>query len=183
MKTSHAIAAAALAALACWRLWPAADDAAQRGAAAGPAAAPQGAAGAGPSKPWPGSLPAAPAAGEVQRVPLLPVDGRQSAWLSMADARANGDARTPPLQRDAEPRSAPDAAQLADPQAYAAYQRGQHQQLLAAYAGAADAELPKLRADVERGRAAGVPAAELAKVEEKIRRIELQRKAALDGRR
>jgi hypothetical protein len=51
--------------------------------------------------------------------------------------------------------------------------------VLGAFVGAAQTELPRLQADVERGRAAGVPAAQIAKLEEKIRRIEQQRSLIL----
>lgn len=115
---------------------------------------------------------------ELQRVPLTPVDSSRSAWLSMAETREHGDARTPPLERD-EARTPPTAAELADPKAYQQYQQGQQVRVLGAFVGAAAAELPRLQADVERGRAAGVPAEQIAKVEEKIRRIEQQRQAIL----
>jgi hypothetical protein len=115
---------------------------------------------------------------QLQRVPLTPVDSSSSAWLSMAEAREHGDARTPPLQRD-EARTPPTAAELADPKAYQQYQQGQQLRVLGAFVGAAAAEVPRLQADVERGRAAGVPPEQIAKVEEKIRRIEQQRQTIL----
>ena len=67
---------------------------------------------------------------------------------------------------------------LADPQAYSAHELAQKQRLAAAYVQAAGPELARLHSDLEQGREAGVPPEELAKVAEKIRRIEQQRQAA-----
>jgi hypothetical protein len=113
----------------------------------------------------------------LRRVPIPPVDARTPAWLPLSQARESGDPRTPPIQRDA-PAEHPDASVLSDPEAYAAHQLAQKQRLAAAYAQAAAPELARLQADLEQGREAGVPAEELAKVTEKIRRIEQQRQAA-----
>lgn len=119
---------------------------------------------------------------EPERVPLPPVDDSTPAWLAMAEAREHGDPRTPPVVHDApEVQVRPSAAQLADPQAYHQFEQGQHARLLASFAAAARDEVPRLRADVERGRAAGVPEAELAKMEEKIRRIEALRAGVVEG--
>ncbi len=111
--------------------------------------------------------PAAPA--EPQRVPLAPVDARAPAWHSMAIARQQGDARSPPLARaDA---AAPQAADLADPAAFRRYETGQDARMKAAFVAAAEQALPQLRADVARARQEGIAAREIAQVEEKIRRI------------
>jgi len=130
--------------------------------------------------PGPGERPAMADTGEgdgLHRVPIQPVDARAPAWLSLAQARESGDARTPPIQRDA-PAEHPDASVLADPQAYSAHELAQKQRLAAAYVQAAGPELARLHSDLEQGREAGVPPEELAKVAEKIRRIEQQRQAA-----
>lgn len=137
--------------------------------------------------PSPAQQPAAPAtsiapeaASEgdgLHRVPLPPVDARSPAWISMAQARQSGDERAPPLERSV-PAEHPAASVLADHDAYAASQLAQKQRLAAAYVQAAGPELANLQADLERGREAGVPPEELARVAEKIRRIEQQRKAA-----
>jgi len=151
-----------------------------------PAAAGEGAA-APPAPPArapapPPVAPPAPAAAAsdgdgLRRVPIPPVDARAPAWISMAQSRQSGDERAPPIERSA-PAEHPDAALLADHDAYAAYQRAQNQRLAAGYVQAATPELSNLRADMERGREAGIPPEQLAHVAEKIRRIELQRKAA-----
>lgn len=176
----HVITAALVAtAAAGWLAWP--SGAGQAGMADGAGAARErvGGADAGEGeggRRWFEAMPERDA--RLQRVPLTPVDSSGSAWLSMADAREHGDARTPPLQRD-EARTPPTAAELADPQAYQQYQQGQQLRVLGAFAGAAAAELPRLQADLERGRAAGLPTEQIAKVEEKIRRIEQQRRRIL----
>ncbi|WP_431476583.1 hypothetical protein [Massilia eburnea] len=113
----------------------------------------------------------------LRRVPIPPVDTSTPAWLPLAQARETGDARSPPILHDA-PAEHPDASVLADPQAYAAHQQAQKQRLFAAYARAAAPELARLQTDLEQGREAGIAPEELAKVAEKIRRIEQQRQAA-----
>ena len=119
--------------------------------------------------------PGAPAEGHrLQRVPIPPVDTRAPAWMTLAQAREAGDARTPPIQRD-EPVEAVDPAILEDHKAYAANEFAQKQRLAAAYVRAAEPELERLQSDLDRGRAAGIPQAELDKVAEKIRRIEEQK--------
>jgi hypothetical protein len=136
-----------------------------------------------PAAPAPApAIAAAPAAAAsegdgLRRVPIPPVDARAPAWISMAQARESGDERTPPIEHSSEGRH-PDAGMLADHEAYAAYQLAQKQRLAAAYAKAATPELINLRADLERGREAGVPPEQLARVAEKIRRIEQQRQTA-----
>lgn len=149
---------------------------------AGEGAAPPPAPAAPPPAPTPGpaSASAIAAASEgdgMRRVPIPAVETRAPAWISMAQAREAGDDRAPPIQPGI-PAEHPDAATLADHNAYAAYQLAQKQRLAAAYAKAAAPELSKLQADLERGREAGIPPEQLAHVAEKIRRIEQQRQAA-----
>lgn len=160
---------AAIAGTVAWRE----DGAARLLAAVGraPAAAPVAAASAGPGAQWLAAVPDSQAS-ELKRVPLPPVDSSAPAWLSMADARENGDPRTPPIQREPVAHNAPSAAELADPQAYQQYENDQHTKLLGAFVAAAATELPKLQADLERGRQAGIAPEQLAKVEEKIARIQ-----------
>jgi hypothetical protein len=180
MKRQVIVAAVVAAAAVGWVAWPSiARQTGMVGASSGATSSRAGGADAGAGaggRQWFEAVPERDA--QLQRVPLTPVDSSGSAWLSMADARAHGDARTPPLQRD-EARTPPTAAELADPRAYQQYQQGQQVRVLGAFVGAAQTELPRLQADVERGRAAGVPAAQIAKLEEKIRRIEQQRSLIL----
>lgn len=184
MKPPYVIAVLAAAGLTTWLLWPDPEraDGVNAGVASRPVAAPHAAAsGEAQGHEWFGAVPQGEKK-ELQRVPLAPVDSSAAAWLSMAQAREHGDARTPPIVRDAEPQAAPDANQLADPKAYQKFEGSQHARLLAAYAAAAEAELPRLRADVERARAAGIPEPEIAKVVEKIRLIEQTRKEIAKGK-
>ncbi|NHZ88382.1 hypothetical protein F2P45_04980 [Massilia sp. CCM 8733] len=95
---------------------------------------------------------------------------------SMAAARLHGDPRTPPLAPPAAAWAGPSPAQLADRHAYRAYEAGQDARVMAAFASAAQREVPRLQADVERARASGIPAAQIARVEEKIRRLEQLRR-------
>jgi len=129
--------------------------------------------------PAPATVPATAASeGDgLRRVPIPPVDTRTPAWISMAQSRQAGDERTPPIQGTA-PAEHSDTSLLADHDAYAAYQQAQKQRLAAAYVQAAAPELSNLQADLERGREAGIPPEQLARVAEKIRRIEQQRQAA-----
>ncbi len=181
MKRIAILALAACAAAAAWTAWPP-KVVAVRPAAAVPYAAPAvppATAEPQPEGPAPWSETLGHPGDDLERVPLPPVDSSAPAWLSMAEARVHGDPRSPPVVHDApaaEP--PPTAAQLADPQAYRQFEQGRHARLLASFADAARDEVPRLRADVERGRSAGVPESELAKMEEKIRRIEAMREQA-----
>lgn len=172
MKRLTVLAGLACVAALAWYAWPAPGGPAPlpAGPAAAPPLAPAPAADGGMQ--WMQALADQPPP-EPERVPLPPLDSSTPAWLSMAEAREHGDPRTPPVVHD-EPstQARPTAEQLADPQAYRRFEQGQHARLLASFADAAKEEVPRLRADVERGRAAGVPEGELAKMEEKIRRIE-----------
>lgn len=173
MKWFTVIAGLACVASLAWHEWPAQGGPVplpSSAAATPPPVAPAPAADGGPQ--WMQALADQPPP-EPERVPLPPVDSSPPAWLSMADAREHGDPRTPPVVRDGPSTQAqPTAEQLADPQAYRRFEQGRHARLLASFADAAKDEVPRLRADMERGRAAGVPEGELAKMAEKIRRIE-----------
>ncbi|RFP12239.1 hypothetical protein D0T25_30515 [Duganella sp. BJB488] len=170
MKPVPIAAAVLLLAAAGWMAWPAGGASQPSGAAAGQGGSQAGGDAARAAQ-WPPAT-QEPAARELKFVPLTPVDSGGSAWMSMSAARENGDPRTPPIERDAEPRSAPTPAQLADPKAYQQYEEAQHTRLLGAYVAAATTELPRLQADLERGRQAGIPPEQLAKLEEKIARIQ-----------
>lgn len=170
MKRAVIAGAVLLLTTAGWMAWRADGAAPSPRAEAGQGPS-QAGAGAAHSAQWPPATPEPPAR-ELKFVPLTPVDSSASAWMTMSAARENGDPRTPPIERDAEPRSAPTPAQLADPKAYQQYEEAQHTRLLGAYVAAAATELPRLQADLERGRQAGIPPEQLAKVEEKIARIQ-----------
>jgi hypothetical protein len=166
MRVVLIAACLAMALAAVWSLWPearqrpAASLDARRAAADSPAYARGGKASPARGLQWMASVPASP-----------PVDVTP-AWSSLAQAREHGDDRAPPLQVPSGAVLGPTPAQLADPAAYRGYEQGQQARTLAAFASAADEEIPRLRADVERARAAGIAPGEIAKVEAKIARLE-----------
>ena len=167
MKPQHVLAGLAAAAIAaCWLAWPAAPPAPGTAAAA--------------ALPPASASPAAPAQTGRAWLSALPDTPETPAWRSMAEARDHGDPRSPPLQEERELRAAPTPAQLADPAAYRQFEQSRHAQVLASFAAAAQAELPRLKADVERARLAGIPAADIAKVERKIERMERVRRAIVE---
>lgn len=92
-----------------------------------------------------------------------------AAW-SLADSRVAGDDRSPPIERSA-PEAATPAWQLDNHQAYSRREQDRHQAVQRAFVDAADRELPRLDQQIEQGRAMGVSPEQLAKGEEKRRRI------------
>lgn len=168
MKAPIWMAAAALLIGAGWLAWPGPPDAAAPPPA--PDRSPLSAAGAQP----------APAAG-MQWMAAVPQAAPDTpAWVSMAEARRDGDPRAPPLQVAPRQDSGPTPAQLADPNAYREFEQGRDARMLAAYAAAVEAEVPRLRADVARARASGISPAEIAKVEAKIARLENLRRGIVE---
>ncbi|MFZ6657940.1 hypothetical protein [Undibacterium sp. TJN19] len=103
-------------------------------------------------------------------VPLLPMGPQLSAAQSLAATR-EGDPRTPPVLHNQIVQEMPDAAELADPKAYQAYETRQNTRLYAAYVQAANDEIPRLREAIARARDMGMTPADIAKGEEKLRRI------------
>lgn len=96
------------------------------------------------------------------------------AIASLRGAREFGDPRTPPIGRS-EPREQATPEELADPEKYAEFEARQDRKLKRAYVVEAERYVAQLRSDIEKGRALGIPADEIAKVEEKVRRIEAMR--------
>ncbi|WP_431257007.1 hypothetical protein ACQ86G_20275 [Roseateles chitinivorans] len=92
-----------------------------------------------------------------------------AAW-SMADSRVAGDDRSPPIERSV-PEAATPAWQLDNHPAYSRREQDRHQAVQRAFVDAADRELPRLDQQIEQGRAMGVSPEQLAKGEEKRRRI------------
>ncbi|UOD32807.1 hypothetical protein INH39_14775 [Massilia violaceinigra] len=179
MKGGALLAALVLAAAASLLARPPvpAPAAAAPAAAAPPAGAAAAAAAPGAAQPVQAARP-----GWFDEVPRAAPAAPVTAADSMADARLHGDARMPPLAPAAAAGAGPSPAQLADPQAYRVYEARQDARVMAAFASAAQREVPRLQADVERARASGIPAAQIARVEEKIRRLEqLRREIAEPG--
>lgn len=103
-------------------------------------------------------------------VPLLSTGPEISAAQSLAVTR-DGDPRTPPIARSQITQEMPTAAELADPKAYQQYEARQNTRLYTAYVLAADEEIPRLREAIARARDMGIAPADIAKGEEKLRRI------------
>lgn len=115
---------------------------------------------------------AAPEGDGLQRVALPPVDTHVSATAALAQARINGDPRTPPIASERTPDILATAADKADAKSYARFEQGQHERMLASFVDAANTNLPKMRADIERARAMGIPEDQIAVGLEKVRLIE-----------
>lgn len=160
-------------------LWLSLDDAPSTTPAPAPQAASQAQIMA-----WPHAINATPPLAQAatpadQGSPLLPVDASAPAHWSMADARENGDARMPPVQRS-DPGEAPTAWELENPDKYRDYEARQQMRLYGEYVQAASQAAPALRNDIERGRAEGIGPEQIAKAEEKLRRIEAARVGLLE---
>ncbi|MES2041674.1 MAG: hypothetical protein V4495_27985 [Pseudomonadota bacterium] len=112
-------------------------------------------------------------------VPLLPTGPQLSAAQSLVATR-DGDPRTPPIEHNQVTQEMPSAAELADPKAYQQYEARQSTRLYAAYVQAADEELPRLREAIARARDMGIAPADIAKGEEKLRRITAMQKQLLN---
>ncbi|GAB3263622.1 hypothetical protein [Chitinimonas naiadis] len=152
-----------------WYLWPQADT-----TLASHAATPQTqAASQATSEAWPprDASGNAPALEATSTVPAI--DQSTPAVLSMAEAREHGDDRAPPLAHsNGDWREPPTAAELANPDRYQEYADRQQRRLYSAYVKAADTLLPQLDKDLARAKAeGGISPEEIAKVEEKRRRI------------
>jgi len=164
-----AIAIIATATLMAWQLWPEPENQVkQPGIAPSPSAATA-------SKPeqmrtstWPPPFPETTE--ERKFVPLLPTGPELSATQSLVATR-DGDPSSPPIQREEISPVMPTAAELADTKAYQQYEARQNGRLYVAYMKAADEEIPRLREAIARARDMGIPAADIAKGEEKLRRI------------
>lgn len=97
------------------------------------------------------------------------------AIASLRGARELGyDPRTPPIGRDAPPEQ-PSEEELADPEKYAEFEARQERKIKRAYVIEAEKYVRQLREDIEKGKAMGIPPDEIAKVQEKVRRIEEMR--------
>ncbi|NHZ98166.1 hypothetical protein [Massilia sp. CCM 8734] len=158
------LAGALTVAGALWLGWPQAQDAPAPVPAS--ASATPGAPAAG--RPWLDAWPPARQAMPADNAPL-------AAAHSLAQTRQHGDPEAPPIAQESAAPARPTAAELADPQAYQAFEARQNAQVLAAYIKAVDDELPRLRDDIARGRAMGIAADKVARAEEKARGLESMR--------
>ncbi|SHH22794.1 hypothetical protein [Massilia sp. CF038] len=160
MNHTTKAAVVAVMAAAAWLAWPSADIPAPVADTAAP----------------PTPVVAAPAtAGTPFFAPVPSSQPHISAAQSMAQSRLHGDPEAPPIANQPITRDPPSAQELADPKAYEAYEARQTQRTYAAYIRAVDEELPRLRADIERGRAMGIAPNKIAMAEDKARRLGLMR--------
>ncbi|HEX8615920.1 MAG TPA: hypothetical protein VF800_31955 [Telluria sp.] len=163
MKPALLVLAGALTvAGALWLAWPQEQDAPAPAAVSSSAAPGAPAAG----RPWLDAWP--PVNQAIETAPV-------AAAHSLAQTRLHGDPEAPPIAQDIPAPARPTAAELADPQAYQAFEARQNTRVLAAYIKAVDDELPRLREDIARGRAMGIGADKIARAEEKARGLESMR--------
>ncbi|MDO8654018.1 MAG: hypothetical protein Q7R66_17745 [Undibacterium sp.] len=170
--TTTLIAAASIltGALAMWQLWPQEETAQAKTEAAIKRAAKEENSDEKNGN-WPPPFPYQDATqDQVKRVALLPTETEMSATQSLLDTR-NGDPRTPPIVRNTQEQELPSPDELADPKAYQQYEARQNLRLYSAFIQAAGQEVPRLQADVERAREIGIAPTDIAKVEEKIKRL------------
>lgn len=108
--------------------------------------------------------------------PILPLAPQTvDAGESMRNAMKNGDPQAPVIVRDTTPVESATPDEVADPKRYAAYLARQNMRLYKQYVAAADVEIPRLQQDIAKARQMGIPADEIAKGEEKLRRIQQMR--------
>lgn len=109
-------------------------------------------------------------------------DDDMEAWLprlnsdaiaSMAQARTQGDARTPPIIRSA-PRQMPTAAELADDELYQKYEQRQEKRLFRAYVEASAAKIAVIESFIDQAEAGGISEEEIAFAKQKIEGIRAQ---------
>lgn len=93
------------------------------------------------------------------------------AIASMRQARLEGDPRTPKLG-EYHDREVPSEEELGDHEQYLEYERRQQKRVYRAYVDASKIKTTQLRSMIEKGKAEGVSAEEIAFAEEKIRGIE-----------
>lgn len=97
---------------------------------------------------------------------------------SMAEARINGESRTPPIIRQAQNIAAP-PAELADHAAYQQYEARQNVQELAAFSKAVPAQIAQLQEDIRKGKALGIAPELIAQQERKVAELQAMRQQLL----
>lgn len=162
-----------VAALLAWTLARTVDMPGIHVPGTGPAAADGMSSPAGTGYAAPSVAGSADALADITDMPLDP-----DAIASLRGAREFGDPRTPPIERSA-PAEQATPEELADPARYAEFEARQERKMKRAYVIEAERYVSQLRDDVARARTMDIPAEEIAKVEEKIRRIEAMRQQLL----
>ncbi len=94
---------------------------------------------------------------------------------SMADARINGDPRTPPMVRTTVEREMPTPEELADPDLYQEYESRQNQKVYRSFYSASKNKLVEMEKLMEQARSQGVSEDKLREGEEKIAKMKAMR--------
>jgi len=94
---------------------------------------------------------------------------------SLADARINGDPRTPPIARSAIEREMPTLEELADPDLYQEYETRQNQKVYRSFYSASKNKLVEMEKLMEQARSQGVSEDKLREGEEKIAKMKAMR--------
>ena len=94
---------------------------------------------------------------------------------SMADARINGDPRTPPIVRSTVEREMPSPEELADPDLYQEYESRQNQKVYRSFYSASKNKLVEMEKLMEQARSQGVSEDKLREGEEKIAKMKAMR--------
>ncbi|MFC7419467.1 hypothetical protein ACFQNF_06200 [Iodobacter arcticus] len=114
-----------------------------------------------------------------ENAPLLATAADLPAAESMAEARINGEPRTPPILRSESRSEAATPLELADHSAYQQYETRQNLRELAAFSKAVPAQLQQLQDDIRRGKAAGIAPELIAKQERKVAELAALRQQLL----
>ncbi|STQ90855.1 hypothetical protein [Iodobacter fluviatilis] len=97
---------------------------------------------------------------------------------SMAEARINGESRTPPIIRQAQ-NIAATSAELTDHAAYQQYEARQNMQELMAFSKAVPAQVAQLQEDIRKGKALGIAPELIAQQERKVAELQAMRQQLL----
>ncbi len=113
--------------------------------------------------------------GDMAPVDSIPTEPVQVPLNSLADARVNGDPRTPPIVRSSIEREMPTPDELADPELYQEYETRQNQKVYRSFYNASKNKLIEMEALMEKARSQGVPEDKLLEGEEKIVKMKAMR--------
>lgn len=112
----------------------------------------------------------------VLNVDSPPVEPLYVPLNSLADARLNGDPRTPPIVRSTVEREMPTSEELADPELYQEYETRQNQKVYRSFYSASKNKLAEMEKLMEQARSQGVPDDKLREGDEKIAKMKAMRK-------
>ncbi len=108
---------------------------------------------------------------------MQPVETAQvhAAAQTMALARQQGDPRSPPIKRRADTSEPPKQADLANGDAFNAYEQRMSTKTYQNFIQAADTEIPKIQAQIQQGQSMGISPDRLAVGVEKLQRMQNMR--------